>query len=40
VDHERNENAIAGVARLNIPVVIKSATAEVKKVDIKVAASL
>ena len=38
MDHKRNE--IAGVARLNIPVVNKSVTAEVKKVEIEVAASL
>jgi len=40
VDNKRNENAIAGVAWLNIPVVNKSATAEVKKVESEVAAAL
>jgi len=31
VDHKRNENAISGFARLNIPVANKSVIAEVKK---------
>jgi len=35
VGHKRNENAIAGVARLNIPVVIKAVTVEVKKVEVE-----
>ena len=40
VDHKRNENAVAGVERLNIPMANKSVTAEVKKVENEVAASL
>jgi len=39
VDHKRKQNAVAGGEKLNIPVVNKSVTAEVKKVEIVVAAS-
>jgi len=38
-DHKSNENAVAGLGRLNIPVVNKSVTAEVNKVENEVAAS-
>jgi len=38
--HKRNENAVEGVERLNIPVVDTSVTADVKKVENEVAASL
>jgi len=40
VDHKRNENAVAGVEKLDISVVNKYVTAEVKKVEIEVTASL
>jgi len=39
MNHKRNENANAGVARLKSPVVDKPVTAEVKKVEIEVTAS-
>jgi len=38
VDHKRNENAVAGIRRLNFPVVNKSVSAKAKEVKIKVAA--
>jgi len=38
--HKRNENAIAGVGKLNFPGANKSASAEVRKVEIELAASL
>jgi len=38
VDCKRNENA--GVGRLNFPVVNKSVTAKVRKVKLKVAATV
>ena len=40
LDHKWNENVVAGVGRLNFPVVKKSDTAKVKKVEIELAASL
>jgi len=40
VDHKSNKNAVIGVGKLNIPVVNKSVTATVKKIEIEVAASL
>jgi len=39
-DHKRNENAVAGVGRLDIPVVTKSVIAENNKVEIELAPSL
>ena len=40
VDHKRNENAVAGVGRLNFLGAKKSVTAEVRKADVELAASL
>jgi len=40
LDQRGNENVVGGVARLNFPVVTKSDTAKVKKVEIELAASL
>jgi len=40
LDHKGNENVVGGVERLNFPVVTKSVTAEVKKVEIERAASV
>jgi len=40
VHDKRNENAVAGVGRLNFPGANKSVTAEVMKVEIELAASL
>jgi len=39
VDHKRNENAVAAVGRLNFPGSNKSVAAEVRKVEIELAAS-
>jgi len=33
-DYKRNENAVAGVESLNFPVVNKSVTAKIKKVEL------
>jgi len=38
LDHKGNENVVGGVGRLNFPVVTKSVTAKVKKVEIERAA--
>ena len=40
LDHKGNENVVGGVGRLNFPVVTKSVTAKVKKVEIELEASL
>jgi len=40
LNHKRNENAVAGIGRLNFLVINKSVTAKVKKVEIELAASL
>jgi len=40
LDHKGNENVVGSVGRLNFRVVTKSVTAEVKKVEIELAASL
>jgi len=40
VDHKRNENAVEGVGRLKFSGANKFVTAEVKKVEIELAASL
>jgi len=40
LDHKRSENAVTVAGRLNFPGVNKSATAEVRKVEIELATSL
>jgi len=40
VDCKRNKNAVAGVSRLNFPVVDKSVTAIFRKIEIELAAGL
>jgi len=40
LDHKGNENVVGGVGRLNFPVITKSVTAKVKKVETELAASL
>ena len=40
VDHKTNENAVAVVRKLNLPVANKSVTAEDKKVEIELATSV
>ena len=40
LDHKGNENVVGGVGWLNFPVVTKSVTAKVKKVEIELEASL
>jgi len=39
LDRKRYENVIAGVAGLNFPVVNKSVTVKIKKIEIELAAS-
>jgi len=38
-DHKINKNAVSDVGRLNFPLINKSVTAEVKKVEIELARS-
>ena len=40
LDHKGNENVVGGDERFNFPVVAKSVTAKVKKVEIELAAYL
>ena len=40
LDHKGNQIVVGDVGRLNFPVVTKSVTAKVKKVEIEFAASL
>ena len=40
LNHKRNENVVVGDGRINFPIVNKSDTAEVKKVEIELATSL